>query len=178
VNAKRLGRTCGLVALTSLASIEVCADIPPQHLPLEAQWCLSSDRCVLLEVADEREEQRLGLMQRPALSELRGMWFPFQPARRLSFWMHNTLAPLDMVFVHQGRVMAIEAAVPICPHLPCPSYGPNSPADGVVELKAGEAKRLAIQVGDAVGIQRLATPLIQSQQFEPRSPIEPSKNSP
>jgi hypothetical protein len=126
---------------------------PPQQLPLEAQWCVRDDNCVLLEVADEPQEQRLGLMQRPALPPLRGMWFPFKPARPLRFWMLNTIAPLDMVFVHQGVVIAIEAEVPICPALPCKGFGPMADADGVIELGAGEAKRLRIGLGDAVAIE-------------------------
>ncbi|HGY5534599.1 MAG TPA: DUF192 domain-containing protein [Prochlorococcus sp.] len=149
------------VGLSVLSSVGVRAEPPPQHLPLEAQWCLKSGTCLLLEVADKAEEQRLGLMQRHALPSGQGMWFPFQPARRLRFWMHNTLAALDMVFVDQGRVIAIEADVPVCPRLPCPSYGPKMQADGVVELAAGEAARLAISVGDAVKIQPLSKPVLQ-----------------
>ena len=61
--------------------------------------------------------------------------------------MFNTLAPLDMLFVRQGRVIAVEAEVPTCPALPCRSYGPSEPADGVVELRAGEAARLGIGPG-------------------------------
>ena len=128
---------------------------PPQQLPLEAQWCVRPDSCVLLEVADQPHEQRLGLMQRPALPPLRGMWFPFKPARPLRFWMLNTIAPLDMVFVHQDEVIAIEAEVPICPALPCKSFGPMANADSVIELGAGEAKRLGLGVGDAVVIETI-----------------------
>ena len=128
---------------------------PPQQLPLEAQWCVRPDTCVLLEVADQPREQRLGLMQRPALPPLRGMWFPFKPARPLRFWMLNTIAPLDMVFVHQGEVIAIEAEVPICPALPCKGFGPMADADSVIELGAGEAKRLGLGVGDAVAIEAI-----------------------
>lgn len=128
---------------------------PPQQLPLEAQWCVRPDSCVLLEVADQPHEQRLGLMQRPALPPLRGMWFPFKPARPLRFWMLNTIAPLDMVFVHQDEVIAIEAEVPICPALPCKSFGPMADADSVIELGAGEAKRLGLVVGDAVVIETI-----------------------
>ena len=128
---------------------------PPQQLPLEAQWCIRPDSCVLLEVADQPHEQRLGLMQRPALPPLRGMWFPFKPARPLRFWMLNTIAPLDMVFVHQDEVIAIEAEVPICPALPCKSFGPMADADSVIELGAGEAKRLGLVVGDAVVIETI-----------------------
>ena len=142
---------------------------PPQQLPLEAQWCVRDDTCVLLEVADQPQEQRLGLMQRPALPPLRGMWFPFKPARPLRFWMLNTIAPLDMVFVHQGEVIAIEAEVPICPALPCKGFGPMADADGVIELGAGEAKRLQLGVGDPVVIEQIA-PVEPIQQVDKARP--------
>ena len=121
---------------------------PPQQLPVTAQWCLEDRRCIALEVARTADQQRIGLMQRPALPQLRGMWFPFDRPRRLRFWMHNTLAPLDMVFLREGRVVHIERRVPVCPSLPCPSYGPTQSGDGVVELGAGEAERLGISLGD------------------------------
>ena len=47
-------------------------------------------------------------MQRDALPALRGMWFPFDRPQPLRFWMFNTLAPLDMLFVRQGRVIAVD----------------------------------------------------------------------
>ena len=122
---------------------------------MTAEWCLSAERCIALEVARTPEQQRLGLMQRPELPPLRGMWFPFNRARRARFWMHNTLAPLDMVFLREGRVIHIESDVPVCPDLPCPSYGPTEWADGVVELGAGEARRLGIGTGQPSRIQRI-----------------------
>ena len=120
----------------------------PQQLPLTAQWCLKPQLCIALEVAQSAEQQRLGLMSRPALPPLRGMWFPFKNPRPLRFWMLNTLAPLDMIFVLGRTVVAIQPRVPVCPGLPCPSYGPRQLADGVVELAAGEAEHLGIRVGD------------------------------
>ncbi len=141
------------------------AQSPPQQLPLEARWCVADrrDACVLLEVADEPQEQRLGLMQRPALPPLRGMWFPFRPSRPLRFWMFNTIAPLDMVFVRDGQVLAIQRDVPTCRAQPCPSYWADADgngradfADGVIELGAGEATRLGIKVGLPVRIESIA----------------------
>jgi uncharacterized membrane protein (UPF0127 family) len=105
-----------------------------------------------LEVAQTAEQQRLGLMQRPPLPPLRGMWFPFNTPRPLRFWMLHTLAPLDMIFVREDTVVSIQSRVPVCPELPCPSYGPRQLADGVVELAAGEAERLGIETGDIVQI--------------------------
>ena len=135
---------------------------PPQTLPIEARWCLQSRprTCIALEVADTPREQQLGLMQRPALPPLRGMWFPARPPRPLRFWMLNTLAPLDLVFVRDGQVLDIVTAVPVCRLLPCPSYWADADgngradfADGVVEIGAGEAARLGIKVGDPVTIE-------------------------
>ena len=145
-------------------------ELPPQNLPIEAQWCLDqrSSLCVALEVADTAREQQLGLMQRPALPPLRGMWFPVTPPQPLRFWMHNTLAPLDMVFVRDGKVLDIAAQVPVCPRLPCPSYWADADrngradfVDGVIEIGAGEAGRLGIRVGDSVSIAPIPSEPIQ-----------------
>jgi uncharacterized membrane protein (UPF0127 family) len=97
----------------------------------------------------------LGLMERPPLGPLRGMWFRFDPPTPVSFWMHRVPQPLDLIYLRQGRVIAIDAAVPPCPRLPCPSYGPAEPADGVVELQAHEAQRLGIVVGSPAPLRWL-----------------------
>ena len=135
---------------------------PPQVLPIGAEWCLVSPApgvqkpnpaCIQLELAATPQQQQWGLMGRPPLAPLRGMWFPFEPARPVKFWMHRTPAPLDMVFLWEGRVIAIEANAAPCMRLPCPSYGPEAPADGVVELAAGQAGALGITVGTRAAIQ-------------------------
>ena len=135
---------------------------PPQTLPIEARWCLSHQpsRCIDLEVADQPYEQQLGLMQRPPLPPFRGMWFPVRPSRPMLFWMHNTLAPLDMVFTRDGKVLDIASDVPVCSALPCSRYwadadgnGRADVVDGVIEIGAGEALRLGIRPGDAVVIE-------------------------
>ena len=133
---------------------------PPQYLPIQAQWCLSGEqpRCIDLEVPISPRQFSMGLQQRPALPPLRGMWFVFSPPEMAKFWMHRTLAPLDLLFIANNRILAIEANVPICPNLPCPSYGPDTPVDGVVELGAGEAARLGLKVGSPVEIQWLTQP--------------------
>jgi hypothetical protein len=140
---------------------------PPQYLPISAQWCLEAPAattpaakgqpCIGLEVARTLQQQTWGLMARPPLPRLQGMWFPYQQAQILRFWMHRTPAPLDMLFLRQGRVIAIEAAAQPCPHLPCRSYGPDEAADGVIELGAGQASALGIKVGSPVVIVPVKT---------------------
>lgn len=146
------------------------AAAPPQHLPIEAYWCptgaapspgnavaiSSSARvprgCVALEVPRTLLQYSFGLQLRDQLGSDRGMWFPYRPARRARFWMHRTPHPLDLVFVRDGRVVAIETSAPPCMHLPCPSYGPDEPVEGVLELAAGEAARRGLAAGDPLRV--------------------------
>jgi uncharacterized membrane protein (UPF0127 family) len=127
----------------------------PQLLPVTARWCLEPRHCIDLEVADTPRRQALGLQLRPPLPPLRGMWFPYEPPAVARFWMHRTPAALDMLFVRDGRVLAIEADVQPCLRLPCPSYGPDQPVEGVLEIGAGEAARLGITAGTPVRIEPL-----------------------
>jgi uncharacterized membrane protein (UPF0127 family) len=60
-----------------------------------------------------------------------------------------------MLFIRDGRVVALEKAVPPCMNLPCPSYGPDTPVDGVLELAAGQAAVLGITMGTPVRITPL-----------------------
>jgi uncharacterized membrane protein (UPF0127 family) len=134
---------------------------PPQMLPIEARWCLAEGepgRCIDLEVPRTPRQFSMGLQMRPALPPMRGMWFAFNPPTRASFWMHRTLAPLDLLFIANNRILTIEANVPTCSYLPCPTYGPDEPVDSVVELGAGEARRLGLRPGSPVEIRRLSRP--------------------
>lgn len=138
---------------------------PPQYLPIEARWCLEGlgkGRCIELEVPASERQYSMGLQQRPALPPLRGMWFAFSPPQVAKFWMHRTLAPLDLIFIANNRIQAIEANVPICPNLPCRTYGPEEPMEGVVELAAGEAARLGLRQGTPVQIEWLSQPATPS----------------
>jgi len=152
----RLSLAAALLAASGL-SLEPAGAGPnrAQQLPVEAQWCLQPQTCILLEVADEPHEQAKGLQHRAPLPPLRGMWFPFRSDLLLRFWMHQTPSPLDMLFINDGRVIAIAANATPCARLPCKSYGPDQPGDAVIELAAGEAERLGITVGTAVQIKPL-----------------------
>uniref|UniRef100_UPI00201228D6 DUF192 domain-containing protein n=1 Tax=Argonema antarcticum TaxID=2942763 RepID=UPI00201228D6 len=55
--------------------------------------------------------------------------------------------PLDIVFVRQGRVVAIAHFTPPCYQQPCPIYKPPVPVDAVIELPAGMAGKLGLSIG-------------------------------
>ena len=135
-----------LVARPALAS-------PPQFLPVEARWCLPDGRCIGLEVPRGERQFSFGLQLRPALPPLRGMWFDFGSPTLARFWMHRTPEPLDMLFIRDQRVVAIEAKTKPCMHLPCRAYGPDQMVESVVELAAGQAEALGLKVGSEAAIE-------------------------
>jgi uncharacterized protein len=124
-----------------------------QELPITAQAQIG-DKTIDLEVANTPQQQAIGLMYRTAIAPNRGMLFPFNPPRPVTFWMKNVAIPLDMLFLGKdGEVLAIAADVPPCTTDPCPFYGPeNTPVDYVLELGGGRAAELGIQVGDRIAI--------------------------
>ena len=90
----------------------------------------------------------MGLMNRPSLASGRGMVFPFEPPRDASFWMKNTLIPLDMIFVRaDGSIANIEAnTVPLSLQ---PVYS-DGPVAAVLEIAGGRAAELGIKADDKV----------------------------
>jgi len=127
-----------------------------QSLPIAAKVTIG-DQVIQLEVAKSPNEQAIGLMYRSQLAPDRGMLFPFSPARQVSFWMKNVLINLDMVFLQNGKVVAIASNVPPCKTDPCPMYGPQEIVDQVIELRGGRAKELGLKPGDRLTIQPVAT---------------------
>lgn len=95
-------------------------------------------------------------MFRPALPDNRGMLFSFDPPQPLQFWMKDVTVPLDIVFLRNGRVVAIAHSALPCPTLPCPAYGPEAErVDQVIELRGDRAEEIGLQAGDTVEIQML-----------------------
>jgi hypothetical protein len=123
-----------------------------QVLPISAKTRIGN-RPIELEVAKTAEQQDIGLMYRTSLPDDRGMLFEFKSARRVSFWMKNCQISLDMIFLRDGVVEAIEVSAPPCTADPCPTYGPNTAVDRVIELRGGRAAELGVKVGDRIEIE-------------------------
>ncbi|MEP0796035.1 DUF192 domain-containing protein [Trichocoleus sp. DQ-A3] len=123
-----------------------------QTLPISAKATMAG-QVIQLEVARTPQQQQMGLMYRTSLADDRGMLFLFNPPQPINFWMKNTLIPLDMVFMLDGVVKEIVADVPPCKTSLCPTYGPNTPVNQVIELRGGRAAELGLKAGDRVTIQ-------------------------
>jgi uncharacterized membrane protein (UPF0127 family) len=101
-----------------------------------------------VELARAAAEQEQGLMFRTALAPDEGMLFPMEPNRQASFWMKNTVIPLDLVFIDsQHRIESIAAkAVPYSLD-PINSRGVVA---AVLEIPGGRAAELGLAPGDRI----------------------------
>jgi uncharacterized membrane protein (UPF0127 family) len=100
-----------------------------------------------VEVADTPQKREIGMMFRTSVAPDRGMLFDFPHAEPASFWMKNTLIPLDIIFIGtDGRILNIASAKPL-DETAVPSHGA---ARGVLEIGGGRAAELGIEPGDLV----------------------------
>lgn len=101
-----------------------------------------------VELASSGREHETGLMFRRHLAQNAGMLFDFHHPVFVTFWMKNTILPLDMLFIRaDGTISTIRAnAVPYST-TEIPSA---EPVRAVLEINAGLAKTLGIKPGDRV----------------------------
>jgi uncharacterized protein len=107
-----------------------------------------------VEVAQTADEQERGLMFRDSIGANRGMIFPLSPPREASFWMKNTLIPLDIIFVRADGSIARIAADTIPYSLDPIKSG--EPVAAVLELQGGRAAALGLAEDDIVKWQNPA----------------------
>ncbi len=102
-----------------------------------------------VELALTNAQRAKGLMHRKELAPDAGMIFIFRDERMHSFWMSNTLIPLDIIFIKKnGRIVNIEAMAK--PLDEGPRYSSIEPSRAVLEIPGGRAKELGIKPGDII----------------------------
>jgi uncharacterized membrane protein (UPF0127 family) len=109
-------------------------------------------QAISIEVADDPREMQLGLGFREHLEVDSGMLFVYPRVTRPTFWMKNTLIPLDIIWINNNRVVDITANIPVedNPDQPTRTYRPSQAVNWVLEVNAGWAKRHSVKVGDEV----------------------------
>ena len=104
-----------------------------------------------LEIAKSISQKTIGLMNRKELCSNCGMVFVFDYPTIQSFWMKNTLIPLDMIFLDQNfTINTILTAYPQ-PNTPdnqLKLYQSLEPSQYVIEINAHQAKNL--KIGDTL----------------------------
>lgn len=127
---------------------------PPAAFAPAQSVTLRDGKTIAIEVVADPETRAQGLMFRSSLSADRGMLFIFPESDAHSFWMKNTLIPLDIIWIDEARtVVHVERDVPPCKADPCASYPPGKAAKYVLELAAGQAAARGVREGDRVTIE-------------------------
>jgi len=105
------------------------------------------------EIADDNEERIKGLTFRERLNDDEGVLFVFENEEYQTFWMKNTLIPLDMIFIDEElKIVDIKNAIP-CTNDPCQLYKSEAPAKYVLEVNGNFTKKNNIMPGNKVKIQ-------------------------
>lgn len=101
-----------------------------------------------VEMALSSSEQSRGLMNRTSLDENAGMLFVFGGEAKRSFWMRNTLIPLDILF------LAKDGTIHHIHHMAKPQndahISSQRPVKAVLEINGGLADKWGIKEGDTV----------------------------
>ncbi|WP_054851650.1 DUF192 domain-containing protein [Olleya sp. ITB9] len=99
-----------------------------------------------IEIAKSDYEIQTGLMYRDSMKDDQGMLFVFPEVRERSFYMKNTRIALDLIFFdHNKRIVSFQENAKPMDETSLPS---NTPAQFVLELNAGMAQKLLLDVGD------------------------------
>ncbi len=136
-----------------------CAPTQPNELDkLGTTRITIKNKAFELWIADEDDERLRGLMfinaeQMAPLSDgtERGMIFLFNYSGRGSFWMKNTIIPLDIAYITtEGVVDKIYTMAALDDR--SNQYPPDNPYRITIELNAGSMAKLGLKKGDVIKI--------------------------
>ena len=115
-------------------------------------FVIINNKTIQVEIADNNEERVTGLMFREELCENCGMLFIFDDSEPRSFWMKDTLIPLDMIFIDENyEIVNIKHATP-CLEGSCMTYDSGMKAKYVLELNGRFTDKNNIKIGDKLEI--------------------------
>ena len=121
------------------------ADLSPEvkaAKPQELTLVKVGDATAYVELALTEAERQHGFMFRPRLSADDGMLFGYTYEARRSFWMGNTLIPLDIAFIKKDGTLLNVNETPIYPNpenppSPYPTSDSKGDAQFVLEMNVG-----------------------------------------
>ena len=148
---RRTGGLACLFALALAAASQATAACRTDRVDLRGSWGAAA---FTVEVADTEPLRARGLMHRPSMPRFSGMLFIFEPPPGpVSFWMENTLIPLDMLFIDEtGRVGHVHHEAQ--PLDRTPIHGGDEVLY-VLEINGGMARRLGIGPGSELRHPRI-----------------------
>lgn len=157
----QIGVTLFFFCTQAIVFCQTAEKKPTFYWPLQ----LGNESFAFIEVASTPEECERGLMKRTSLPEGGGMLFLFSKEEERTFWMRNTLIPLDIIFLnHAGVITAIHTMQTEPPQKSdesvehylqrLPLYESKAPASAAIEINGGMAAVLGLQPGKRIEINR------------------------
>lgn len=158
-----------LLAAVVLASVPASADRPvprstavdpttetydgplPDRGALVVRDAFGGAHQLSVEIADSSPLRTRGLMWRSELADGTGMLFIFPAEVVQSFWMRNTLIPLDMLFI--DRRMRVVGVVQWAEPQTLTSRTVGKPSLYVLEVPGGWASRNGVRAGSTVELE-------------------------
>lgn len=138
------GQTPGVGTTASAPSLESAPGGQDRLPPRGEAWVIFGSDTIRSELARTPEEREEGLMFRETLEEGRGMLFVFPDSQIRSFWMRNTLIPLDIAYMDESlRIVDIQAMDPQTED----AHPSARPAMFALEVPQGWFRKMGIEVG-------------------------------
>jgi len=115
-------------------------------------WVELAGNRYTVEIAATDEARARGLMFRDTLEDGHGMLFIHDSEAPQAYWMKNTRIALDILYFDDARrLVSQQRDVPPCSGgNRCPSYPSKGAARYVLELNAGEARRIGLEDGETL----------------------------
>lgn len=119
-----------------------------------AKFANKKNAIVSLEIAFTDTEKATGLMNKPSLEKNHGMVFIFRPPKQVTFWMKDTLIPLDMIFINKGKIVKIVKNAEA--NQTSTLYPSDFPVTEVIEVNGGYADLHKINIGSRVHFENIS----------------------
>lgn len=107
--------------------------------------------CFDVKLAQSGVEITKGLMFQKSLEQNKGMLFLFDKEAKYSFWMKNTLIPLDIIWINKNnKIVSISENNQPCKWYYCSSIKPTADAKYVLEVNSGIVQKVGLKIGDEI----------------------------
>jgi uncharacterized membrane protein (UPF0127 family) len=108
-----------------------------------------------VEIADSAKERTKGLMNRTRLEKDTGMLFVFPAPQMMSFWMKNTLIPLEILYFDVDGNFINALVMQPCEADPCAQYPSAAQASYALEVAPGYRADHAIGSGWKLDVKQV-----------------------
>jgi len=137
-----------VVAVVALFLITYTMDIKKEVIVVND---VGEEVKVKVELADTLKKRTIGLMNRAFLDDDSGMLFIFDLEAKHSFWMKNTLIPLDIIFIDStGKIVDIKHNFEPCEKVICDTYASVEAAKYALEVNGGFSEKNNIRINNTV----------------------------